>query len=534
MDDQVPPKPATADPKIPVLNAIQNICDHLVERAATAFLGAGINAGIKDDSGQTFPLGSALSELLCSELLKSPETKTTLDEAVEMARYTLGAKAVNDFIYDQFKGFSPGAAHLALIQLPWDVIYTTNFDLLVETAANSGVVQSAGEIRQIFTSAAPLSSFGEGDILYYKIHGSIDFANTPEGRLILAKSDYRFYAEFRKALFRRLRTDLLSRTFLFIGYSLSDPNFRTILDDCREELGVETFPLSYAVQHTFTAVQEAFWREKYNIQLLQADATEFLVVLKDTWFAQNCAVVPFLERKAVEYLNLDSTTRFQKVGDSFYLLRPSDCTGPSSPAAFFNGAEPSWADIRDGIVPHRDAYDDLLESVFPELSDPTLGPSAHLITGSAGTGKTALLRTFAYDVAAGFGFPVFIHIAGTPLDVRVLTPLLDAGQPTRFIVLVNFAAEHIKPLSLFWEEVRQRNLPITLLLEERKNQWLVSKESFPTRLNPNEFELGTLSEREIILILDALAKYDALGRLTGVPRGTNRYNISPHWRTRIC
>ena len=135
----------------------------------------------------------------------------------------------------------------------------------MERAAASGIVQTSGTVRTVFTSAAPLSSFGETDILYYKLHGSVDFANTADGRLILTKADYRFYEEYKRPLFRRLRTDLLSRNFVFVGYSLSDSNFRAVLDDCREELGTQTFPLSYAIQHDFTPLQEAFWRDKYNI-----------------------------------------------------------------------------------------------------------------------------------------------------------------------------------------------------------------------------------------------------------------------------
>ncbi len=323
-------------------DAIRNICDHLVERSSTLFLGAGINAGIRNSEDERCPLGQDLSEWICRDLLGSPETKVALDDAVEMARYKLGPKPVNDYIYEKLETFEPGAAHLALVQLPWDVIYTTNFDLLVEKGATSPAIQAAGSVRTVLTSSASLASFSESDILYYKLHGTVDLANTADGRLILTKSDYRFYEEYKRPLFRRLRTDLLSRNFLFVGYGLSDPNFRAILEDCREELGVQTFPLSYAIQHDFSSVQEAFWRDKYNIQLLRADATEFLVALKDTWFAEGCEVVPFLQRRALEYLNLDPSTRFQKVGDSFYLLRPVDCVGPSNPSAFFRGAEPSW------------------------------------------------------------------------------------------------------------------------------------------------------------------------------------------------
>jgi tetratricopeptide (TPR) repeat protein len=501
-----------------MLEVIQNVCDHLVERTATLFLGAGVNAGLTNKSGVKCPFAADLSEWICRDLLGSPDTRVGLDDAVEMAQHKLGLKAVNDYLYSQLAQFEPGAAHLALVQLPWDVIYTTNFDLLVEKAAGSGTVVPAGNIRQVLTSTVSLTGFLEADILYYKLHGSIDVANTQEGRLILTKSDYRFYEQYKRPLFRRLRVDLLSRTFVFVGYALGDVNFRAILDDCREELGAQTLPLSYAIQNDFSALQEAFWRDKYNIQLVKGDATEFLVSLRDTWYAQDCKVVPFLQRKAVEYLNIDQSSRFQKVGDSFYLLRPADCTGNSKPSAFFRGAEPSWADIRDRIGPVRDVYESILESIFPELADPQIGPSAALVTGAAGSGKTTLVRTIAYDVAKDFNIPVFIHIPGTPLDPRVLTPLIRSDFPARFLIVIHYAGEHIRHVNLFWEEVRQKKLPFTLLLEERKNQWLVAKSSVPTQLNVTEFELGTLSEVEINNILDALERHGCLEKLTGLPR----------------
>src|ERR1700689_5316127 len=209
-----------ADESPDVLAAIRNIWDHLVERSAVLFLGAGINAGIQNRDGERCPLGQDLSNWICRDLLDSPETKVGLDEAVEMARYRLGVKPVNDYIYTKLESFDPSVAHLALVSLPWDVIFTTNFDMLVEKAATSGTVKIAGSLKTVLTSSVSLTAFRESDILYYKLHGTVDLANSSDGRLILTKSDYRFYDEYKKPLFSRLRTDLLSRNFLFVGYGL--------------------------------------------------------------------------------------------------------------------------------------------------------------------------------------------------------------------------------------------------------------------------------------------------------------------------
>ena len=109
---------------------IRSICDHLVERNAILFLGAGINAGVVNDKDESFPLGRDLGEWIARDLLLTPALQVSLEECAEMARFSLGEKALNDYLYDKLTAFKPGAAHLALVQLPWDVAYTTNYDLL--------------------------------------------------------------------------------------------------------------------------------------------------------------------------------------------------------------------------------------------------------------------------------------------------------------------------------------------------------------------------------------------------------------------
>jgi len=500
-----------------VQEAINTICDRFAERRASLFLGAGINAGVSSKAGESFPLGRGLSDLIARDLLEEPGAGYSLQDAAEMARYRVGDRMVNDYIYERFSCFDPGTAHLALVQLPWDVIYTTNYDPLVERAADGSAVRPAGQVRPIVSINTDLTPFTDEDILYYKLHGSVDIANTEEGRLVLTREDYRYYEDLRKPFFARLRTDLTSRTFVFVGYSLSDDNFRATLEDCRNQLDVETLPLSFAVRQSFTPIEEVFWREKYNIQLIAADAADFLCRLKESWFSQDRAA----ERNAAGaprlYVQADEQTRFPKVGESFYRLLPQNCTGPSNPKPFFLGAEPSWGSIRDAVPAQRDAYWTLLETLFPELVQPGGKASAYLVTGAAGTGKTTLVRSVAYLLAKDFELPVVFHLPGTPLDVRVLGQLFDPNNPKRIIVVVRHAAELVRELQQFLEDARQRSLPIILLLEERKNQWLVASSTARMRLAPDEFELGSLSPGEIERILESLGKHGALGKLTGTP-----------------
>lgn len=307
------------------LEAIEYVCNRLTERRATLFLGAGVNANIKNGHGEECPLGQRLADLICRDLLAVPNAGLTLDEAAEIARYKVGDKELNRYLYDLLISFSPGPVHLGLVQLPWDSIFTTNYDLLVERASEHASVSPAGTIRQVCSVLTDLSSFSDNDILYYKLHGSIDVANTDEGRLVLTKKDYRFYEQHRTLLFKRLKSDLLKHTFLFLGYSLGDNNFRAILEDCRSQLGATALPRSFALRKGASEVEQLFWRDQYNIEILNIDAADFMNLLKGTWIAQGCAVVPFDIRRTQQYLQVDANAAFEKVGESYYRVRSEDC-----------------------------------------------------------------------------------------------------------------------------------------------------------------------------------------------------------------
>ncbi|MDR6195676.1 SIR2 family protein [Siphonobacter sp. SORGH_AS_0500] len=498
---------------------IEAICGHLSDRNAVLFLGAGINYGTLNDEGESFPLGATLGNWICRDLIQEEGLTLPLVDAVEIADHREGRKTVNDYIYSKFKTFKPNTAHLALVQLPWDIIYTTNYDLLVEEASVNTSINVAGTIRSIYDKSADLSAFSERDILYYKIHGTMDFANKEEGRLILTREDYRHYEIHRKPLFKRLERDLLNRTFVFIGYSLEDSNFREILDDCRNQLGTKTFPLSYAIKKGFKRSEEIFWKDKYNIQLIDIDGATFLDSLKTSWLSENRIVSSFEEIQARNYTTIDSSTRFPKIGDSYYQLNIDNITGKSDPLAFFKGAEPNWADIKEKIAPHRDKHDPLSESLFQDVLNINNPSSLYLVTGSAGTGKTTLIKSIVFELNNYLEVPIYFHIPNTPIDINILESTLDYENPKRIILVIKNAGLYVKRIEIAHNEIRRKKLPITLLLEERRNQWNVGLINNNIKdLSPAEFELGRLSPNEISLILEALRKYHSLGKLTGLDK----------------
>lgn len=504
----------------PATFAIRVVCDRLADRTASLFVGAGVNAGITNGAGERMPLGGDLAHWIARDLLGDASDTLDLEDAAEMARERVGSAAVNTYLYERFQSFRPGAAHRALIQLPWDTVYTTNYDLLIEEAASDPAVKPAGIIRPIYSSATPVTDLAETDIPYYKLHGSVDAANTPEGRLVLTREDYRYYEEHRRDLFARLSHDLQRRTLVFVGYSLRDPNFRAILDDCRRALGLTKLPLSFAVWHDVPAQLETFWRSKYNVQLVATDAGGFMEALRGAWETQHRVVVPLASRSVMQYVSLDPTTHFPKIGDTFYRITPSDIMGASSPAAFFHGAEPTWADVRDRVAPPRDGQSKLATALAREASDSTTPASLYVVTGAAGTGKTTAVRGAVFDLLLDTTAVVVGHIPGTPLALRDLIEVVDANPDARIAVLIRHASQYVAEITRLVSEARRRGLPVTVVAEDRQNLWTVATEgSLPTRdVDPVTITLGRLSEPEIERILDALDRHGQLGRLAGAPR----------------
>lgn len=112
-----------------------------------------------------------------------------------------------------------------LSRLPIHTFWTTNYDSLLEKG-----LENNHKLIDVKVSEKSLNiSKTHRDAVIYKMHGD---ANNPS-ETVFIKDDYESYAN-KHGLFRTfLKTDLLSKTFLFIGFSFDDPNLQYILAQIR-------------------------------------------------------------------------------------------------------------------------------------------------------------------------------------------------------------------------------------------------------------------------------------------------------------
>jgi hypothetical protein len=113
--------------------------------------------------------------------------------------------------------------HDLITRLPSDLLYTTNFDELFEKSLRS---QSRQFGLIVSDRGARIYSERPGFQLR-KIHGTISFPDT----LVITRTDRSEFNREASYTLEGLRQDLAQHMFLFVGYSLSDPDFSSIYDN---------------------------------------------------------------------------------------------------------------------------------------------------------------------------------------------------------------------------------------------------------------------------------------------------------------
>jgi len=176
------------------------------------------------------------------ELLKDMADELNLDvdketDLISLAQYYKNEKggrgSINDQLIEQFtKDTVESKNHKILASLPIKTYWTTNYDDLIERT-----LEKAGKLTDVKRVSENLAiSKPRRDAVIYKMHGDITLSH----EAVLTKDDYESYNEKRQLFTTALQGDLVSKTFLFIGFSFEDPNLEYILSRIRILLGNHT------------------------------------------------------------------------------------------------------------------------------------------------------------------------------------------------------------------------------------------------------------------------------------------------------
>lgn len=116
--------------------------------------------------------------------------------------------------------------HMILASMPIATYWTTNFDNLLE----EGLKRCGKRVDVKSTNSDFQNILRDRDVVVYKMHGDI---NHPDDTILL-KREFEDYAINHAIFHRALSSDLMSKTFLFLGFSFTDPNLEYVLSSLRK------------------------------------------------------------------------------------------------------------------------------------------------------------------------------------------------------------------------------------------------------------------------------------------------------------
>lgn len=189
---------------------------------AAVFAGAGLSmaSGYVDWKG--------LLKDIVGDLGLNPDEEPDL---VTLAQYHCnqagGNKArLTQTLFDNFAQIkTPTQNHRILARLPIQTYWTTNYDKLIEAALVEA--KKVPDVKYTLKQLAVTRL--DRDAAVYKMHGDIEHA----ADAVICKDDYEAYPFKMSAFVAALRGDLIEKTFLFLGFSFTDPNIDYILSRVR-------------------------------------------------------------------------------------------------------------------------------------------------------------------------------------------------------------------------------------------------------------------------------------------------------------
>ena len=239
-----------------------------------------IEKAIKSDElGAFVGAGLSIPAGFCSwkELLREPAEEIGLDvekesDLVNLAQYYSNSKkrtSIDDLIKGQFSQLvKPTENHKLLSQMPISTFWTTNYDKLIEKALENNMKKP-----YVKTKDEQLRGTNHNfDAIVYKLHGDVE---TPEDAVI-TRSDYEEFGYNKRKLFREvLEGDLLTKTFLFLGFSFEDPNFNYVIGRLRVLLDEKNTRKHYCIMKRVQDTVENSEYEKAKQELQIEDLNRY-------------------------------------------------------------------------------------------------------------------------------------------------------------------------------------------------------------------------------------------------------------------
>jgi len=241
--------------------------NELASGNVSAFVGAGLSVGAGLPGW--YDLISELARRIDHDDLP-PRKWASGDVLIDASQYYINTQGMNNlvrFLKDRLdtREIQPTAAHRALTRLPISVVFTANYDDLLEQA-----YKETGRRVQVVVNDTdiPFMRSDPGSVNIIKLYGDLDQPET----IVLTRQQYETFFILRPQMVKLLETELGRSTMLYLGWSHSDPHFNFLFGELSAHYK-QYMRAGYAVFFNITDAQKHEMKRR-QIQLVDFTASQ--------------------------------------------------------------------------------------------------------------------------------------------------------------------------------------------------------------------------------------------------------------------
>ena len=498
-----------------------NLPSSLVEKAkkgeVVLLLGSGALYDAKLPNNRKIPLGNDLRDLLCDKFLDESFKNEALSYVAQISISETSLFDVQDFIKEYFEDLEPANYHYKLAEFRWRRLYTTNYDLLIESVYNHRQDRPKGlqKLSVVYSDSNIKDShkLKDNQLEYFKLHGCITRERDNDLPFVLTIDDFNDTLEHnRKNMLKTLYEMAISYPIVFVGHSNQDSNIRSILKMVRNDS--PQGQRHYLIKPGARESEIRAWEEK-KITILNMGFEGFLECLEKEISLNERKLSLALQKNDHPIQSLFIT--HDKPSHSLANLLETDCqfvyedlpVGDCKAEDFYKGDVKGWSGIHLQFAIERTLQERFIRESFKKPEAERDEPVEFIvITGASGTGKTVFLRQLAWiSLRETTSIPLWIRHGGEP-DIDSILELSNKTDERIYLYWDNLESNK-KYIYNFIKDARKRKLKITIVGCERTNIWGTQCENLD-ELSTRTYSLNRMSDNEIDLLLKKLEEFDVL------------------------
>ncbi|MCJ2063325.1 SIR2 family protein [Methylobacterium sp. J-088] len=508
------------------------------EGRAVLLLGAGASFGASDGKGDRIPLGNAVAKELVDNFLGNEYAGLDFRTAYDLSCSQRDVRTIQKYIHDRLLPFQPTDFHSLIPTFSWGGILSTNYDLIIERSYKDlGDSALQKLLPHVKDSDGATNNQDDKTVLYVKLHGCITRHTEISPPLIASTEQLITFREGRKGQFDIFLEWSRNKTIVFVGYAFGDPNLRQLLDEIVKE--GDNRPRHFIVDPMILPAFADYWRDRRFVSI-KVSFEDFLNDL-DRAIPSNARSLSSLsaalsgETTFHKFITLSGRneshelTQYLKFGID-HIIEGFQPEQRLDIKTFYKGFDLGWAPFYHDLDIERKVSDAIL-SEHVIAANGSVSQRLVVLKGHAGSGKTVSLRRACWD--AGTQYDKLCFFVGRDATIKVdLFDEIFSLTNIEIFLFVDGLSLHKRRIIELLTVAKNRKAGLTIIGSETFNTWNSSCDDLE-RFVSSEYEMNSLSEAEIDLLITKLEQNDSLGTLKLLSREKRREQFTVAYARQI-